>query len=77
MSNLQRSDHSDLPFATQRSDDWDMGTVPLGVLDSEIDGAMTRKQRNQVLKALRAEDEQRRTAEAAALLDAAGGDGQR
>ena len=44
---------------------------------SKIDGAMTRKQKNQVLKALRAEDERRRTAEAAALLDAAGGDGQR
>ena len=77
MGNLQVTGNKDLPFATQRSDDWDMGTVPLGVLDSKIDGAMTRKQKNQVLKALRAEDERRRTAEAAALLDAAGGDGQR
>jgi hypothetical protein len=54
-----------------------MGTVPLGVLDSKIDGAMTRKQKNEVRRALQAEDVRRRAAEAAALLDAAGGDGQR
>lgn len=69
MGNLQVTGNKDLPFATQRSDDWDMGTVPLGVLDSEIDGAMTRKQRNQVLKVLRAEDERRRKAEARVALD--------
>ncbi len=72
MGNLQVTGNKDLPFATQRSDDWDMGTVPLGVLDSEIDGAMTRKQRNQVLKALRAEDERRRGAEARAALGEGG-----
>ncbi len=72
MGNLQVTGNKDLPFATQRSDDWDMGTVPLGVLDTEIDGAMTRKQRNQVLKALRAEDERRRGAEARAALGEGG-----
>lgn len=77
MGNLQVTGNKDLPFATQRSDDWDMGTVPLGVLDTEIEGAMTRKQRNEVRRALQAEDARRRAAEAAALLDAAGGDGQR
>ncbi|MGD2019304.1 MAG: hypothetical protein PVJ89_14375 [Planctomycetota bacterium] len=77
MGNLQVTGNKDLPFATQRSDDWDMGTVPLGVLDTEIEGAMTRKQKNEVRRALQAEDARRRAAEAAALLDAAGGDGQR
>ena len=77
MGNLQVTGNKDLPFATQRSDDWDMGTVPFGVLDTEIEGAMTRKQKNEVWRALRAEDARRRAAEAAALLDAAGGDGQR
>ena len=72
MGNLQVTGNKDLPFATQRSDDWDMGTVPLGVLDSKIDGAMTRKQRNQVLKALRAEDVRRRAAEARATLGEGG-----
>ncbi|MDG1049142.1 MAG: hypothetical protein P8M11_00605 [Planctomycetota bacterium] len=72
MGNLQVTGNKDLPFATQRSDDWDMGTAPLGVLDSPIDGAMTRKQRNQVLKALRAEDVRRQTAEAQAALGESG-----
>ena len=72
LGNLQVTGNKDLPFATQRSDEWDMGTVPLGVLDAPIDGAMTRKQRNQVLKALRAEDERRRGAEARAALGEGG-----
>ena len=72
MGNLQVIGNKDLPFATQRSDDWDMGTVPLGVLDDEIDGKLTRRQRNVVLRALRAEDLRRRLAEARALLEANG-----
>lgn len=72
LGNLQVVGNKDLPFATQRSDDWDMGTVPLGVLDGEIEGKLTRAQRGQVLKALRDEDERRRLAEARALLEEAG-----
>ena len=72
LANLQAMGNKDLPFATQRSDDWDMGTVPLGVLDDEIQGKLTRAQRNRVLKALRKEDERRRLAEARALLEASG-----
>ncbi len=47
-----------------------MGTVPLGVLDSEIQGKLSRTQRGQVLQALRQEDMRRRLAEARALLEA-------
>lgn len=71
LANLQRGGNKDLPFATQRSDDWDMGTWPLGALDEPIDGAMTRAQRGKVLRALRAEDRRRALAEARALLDGA------
>ena len=70
LANLQVQGNKDLPFATQRSDDWDMGTVPLGVLESEIRGRLSREQRHQVLQALRQEDLRRRLAEARALLDA-------
>lgn len=69
LANVQLTGHKDLPLATQRSDDWDMGTVPLGVLDEKVDGKLTRAQRNKVLKALRAEDVRRKLAEARALLD--------
>ncbi|MEC7231860.1 MAG: hypothetical protein VXW31_02870, partial [Planctomycetota bacterium] len=71
LANLQRGGNKDLPFATQRSDDWDMGTWPLGALDEPIDGAMTRAQRGKVLRALRAEDRRRALMEARALLDGA------
>lgn len=73
LANLQLTGNKDLPFATQRSDDWDMGTVPLGVLDEAIEGKMSRAQSNRVLKALQAEDRRRRLAEARAVLEALGG----
>jgi len=70
MANLQSADHNDLPFATQRSDDWDMSDVPLGVLNGEDvpNNSLTRAQRNRIRAALRAEDLWRRIAEAKALL---------
>ena len=70
MANLQSADHNDLPFATQRSDDWKMEAVPVGVLGDEPfpGGKMTRAQRSQIRKVLQQEDLQRRIAEAKALL---------
>lgn len=70
MANLQSADHNDLPFATQRSDDWKMENVPLGVLGEAPyeSGKMTRAQRNAIRKMLQQEDLQRRIAEAKALL---------
>lgn len=70
LANLQVTGDRDLPFATQRSDDWDMGTVPLGVLEEEPQGQLSRAQRNRVLEALRCEDTRRRIAEAKAFLEA-------
>ena len=37
LGNLQATGNKDLPFATQRSDDWKMEEVPLGVLGDEVD----------------------------------------
>jgi sialate O-acetylesterase len=70
MANLQSADHNDLPFATQRSDDWEMEAVPLGVLgDQPFEGGkLGRAQRNQIRKVLQQEDLQRRITEARALL---------
>jgi sialate O-acetylesterase len=75
MGNLQSADHNDLPFATQRSDDWKMEEVPLGVLgDEEVkDGKLSRGQRARIRAALEKEDLRRRLAEARALLEEFGG----
>ena len=71
MGNLQSADHNDLPFATQRSDDWRMEDVPVkltGVEDlSPKDFA--RQGRNESQKALRLDDLGRRLKEAQALID--------
>ena len=66
MGNLQSADHNDLPLATQRSDDWPMEDVPLGVLGGEAleNGQLGRGQRGKILQALRQQDLQRRLAEA-------------
>jgi len=72
LANLQATGNKDLPFATQRSDDWDLGAVPLGVLDGPIEGELTRDQRERVLAELRREDVRRRSAEARAYLEAHG-----
>ena len=71
MGNVQSADHSDLPLATQRSDDWPMETVPLGVLGEAgfAGGKLDRGTRNKLRQALRAEDLWRRLTEARALLD--------
>ncbi|GAB4146797.1 MAG: sialate O-acetylesterase [Planctomycetota bacterium] len=73
MGNL-RSAEQGIPFATQRSDDWRMEDVPLGVLGGEqvSNGRPTRAQRAKIREALRKEDLRRRLAEARSLLDAQG-----
>ena len=70
MANLQSADHNDLPFATQRSDDWKVENVPLGVLGDKPHegGKMTRAQRNRIRDVLRKEDLWRRVVEAHALI---------
>jgi sialate O-acetylesterase len=70
IGNLQVSGNKDLPFATQRSDDWDLGTVPVGVLEGEVGLQLTRAQQNRLRKAFHSEDVRRQIAEAQAFLKA-------
>jgi hypothetical protein len=70
LANLQAQGNKDLPFPTQRSDDWAIGEVPLGVLDPAVDGkgALTGEQLRRLQQALRQDDRRRKVAEAQAVL---------
>lgn len=70
LGNLQVTGNKDLPFATQRSDDWPMHTVPLGVLPADLELPMSRGDRGKLLRELREMDRQREVAEAEAVLEA-------
>ncbi|MBL8724595.1 MAG: hypothetical protein JNK49_11140 [Planctomycetes bacterium] len=74
LANLQALGNKDLPFPTQRSDDWALGEVPLGALDAAVDGrgALTREQTRRLQQALRQDDVRRRVEAARALLQAQG-----
>lgn len=69
LGNLQTHHNTDLPFATQRSDDWTFEEIPLGVLGEDPPATVDRGQRNQIIKALRQEDLRRRLKEAQLLID--------
>lgn len=68
LANLQATGNKDLPFATQRSDDWRMEEVPRGVIDSDATLPISRSDRNRILQALREQDRDRRLQEARALI---------
>ncbi len=70
MGNLQANSHSDIPFATQRSDDWPMESIPLGVFGEEAPTHLERNQRGQLREVLRAEDLKRRLQEAKEFIEA-------
>ena len=60
LGNLQADRNSDVPFATQRSDDWPLEGVPLGIVDDERPVKLDRAQRRKQQEALRQLDQQRR-----------------
>ncbi|MDA0284222.1 MAG: hypothetical protein O3B86_12805, partial [Planctomycetota bacterium] len=62
----------DIPFATQRSDDWKMEHIPLGVLGDEVTLPISGGDRGKIVQALREQDKQRRLEEAKRLLEADG-----
>ncbi|MEM6366132.1 MAG: hypothetical protein AAF745_17005, partial [Planctomycetota bacterium] len=68
MANLQATGNRDLPFATQRSDDWIMEEVPSGVLPTPVSRPISRGDRGKILSALREQDRQRRISEAKQVL---------
>lgn len=73
LANLQAVGNKDLPFATQKSDDWRMSDVPLESSD-DIDRSepLSRRARGQILNALRERDRQRRVVEAQLTIEADG-----
>ena len=68
LANLQATGNQDLPFATQRSDDWRMEEVPLGVLGDDLEYPLPRNAKGKILQALREQDKQRRETLAKQIL---------
>ncbi|MGF1582805.1 MAG: hypothetical protein ACFCD0_26080 [Gemmataceae bacterium] len=69
LANLQATGNKDLPFATQRSDNWKMSEVPLGVLGDDVTLPLSRGDRNKILQALRAQDRERLLKEAQMVIE--------
>ncbi len=70
MGNLQAHHNTDIPLATQRSDNWSLREIYQALTDKQGTSAdsLARGERNELIKALRAEDMRRRLAEAEVLL---------
>ena len=71
MGNLQALDHSDLPFATQRSDDWKMEEVPdrYYANPEATPRDYGRQLRSQAKRELRLSDMERRLKEAQTFIE--------
>ena len=67
LGNLQAERMTDIPFATQRSDDWSLENVPLGVHDKEVIQKLDRQQQRKLIEALRKQDVDRKQFEASLL----------
>ncbi len=67
LGNLQADRMTDIPFATQRSDDWSLENVPLGVHNEEIAQKLDRQQQRKLTQALRKQDVDRILLEAQTL----------
>ena len=72
LANLQATGFKDLPFATQRSDDWRMDEVPLGVLGDDVTLPLSRGDRGKIVQALREQDKARRLREAQQVIESNG-----
>lgn len=72
LANLQMSGNRDLPIGTQRSDDWPMHTVPLGVVPEDVELPMSRGDRGKLINALKHQDRARRLTEAQQLIQMLG-----
>ncbi|MCR9199678.1 MAG: hypothetical protein NXI04_13615 [Planctomycetaceae bacterium] len=70
LGNLQVSRNTDVPFATQRSDDWPLEATPL-LFGEETPAKLDGRQKRQQQEALRQLDEDRRKGDAQRLLQAA------
>jgi len=68
LGNLQAARHTDIPFATQRSDDWPLENIPRDLLGAEAPVTIDRGQRRRLLEALRQQDLERRVHQAKLLI---------
>jgi sialate O-acetylesterase len=73
LANLQAVGNKDIPFPTQRSDDWRMEEVPRGVLGDGVSLPLSRGDQNKIIQALRDQDTARRLQDAERLIEAHGG----
>lgn len=69
LGNLQTYRMSDVPFATQRSDDWSLESTPLGVFDGDAPNKLDRGQRRKLQEALQELDRSRAKFHAMKLLE--------
>ena len=71
MANLKTSDHTDIPFATQRSDNWTLAEMYEIYTDKKCAsaGVLNDNEQGKLIKALRAGDLERRIAVAKSLLE--------
>jgi sialate O-acetylesterase len=69
LANLQVEANKDLPFATQRSDDWPLHTVPLGILPADLKPPYQAADLQKLRTALQEMDKQRRLAEARKAIE--------
>jgi len=70
MTNLNLSEHVDIPLATQRSDSWKLEEIPLEVVEAEkTEGKPSRAMRNKIIQALKLQDLNRRLLEAETLIE--------
>lgn len=69
LANLQAIGNLDLPFATQRSDNWPLEFSPAGILSEDTELPISRGDRGKMVQALREQDKVRRIEEAKAVLE--------
>lgn len=69
LGNLQAERITDVPFATQRSDDWPLESTPSGVFDEDISTKLDRAQRRKLVEALQSLDQQRKLFHANKLIN--------
>ncbi len=70
LGNLKSTDHTDIPLETQRSDDWSIASMYENQTGKKpaVPGVLSRNEHNELIKALRAADLERRIAAAKSLL---------
>lgn len=68
LGNLQAASNKDLPVAAQRSDDWRMEEVPLGVLGESYELPLKRPDQAKIINALKADDIKRKLFEAEQVI---------